>query len=474
SSAIVNSAPVHNLYSDDSKKSRIAINGDVIVSGNAFKINPSDGTYQMKLEGGAMLWNGEDLTNGLPTYKTYTGDVDKYLPYTTSGGITYNKGYVSNAGNYGFLNFIQRFNPVHVDFGATEQSDITKFINDIQSIDYKGIKNDGSEKISGYCRNSAIAANGKIYIGDPYDESDSQIKRIGYINKNFDIPYLTVSAITTSPAITSWNGYWKDLNDTSDPGYLTKCPWNAGYYGPYGSLSMEDKVSRLRTGLIDYVRVFTDRNFPFRDEEHPTTSDSAIIATSPIEETLKPSITSPPGITLGGYQKSFFGDFVQYFYDKASTFATNDHVLYNADTSTKPAITISTELNPKFPPKPSNAEHFLICNFNPNTKIVVDESFSGIIFTVGQVEITNGAMFTGKIIAAGKGYDSINKVKGSSAMDNSHLPRVIDGFNEDEFNDWEYAAVVFKADSNVFNEDIDTLLDAFKDKGVDLEELRQK
>jgi len=78
---------------------------------------------------------------------------------------------------------------------------------------------------------------------------------------------------------------------------------------------------------------------------------------------------------------------------------------------------------------------------------------------MGRVSVRNGATVNGSIIAAGRGYDPVSKVKGSAAgsYDYDHdgdagtptikmarLPRIAGNTNVINFESWDYAALIIE------------------------------
>jgi hypothetical protein len=102
------------------------------------------------------------------------------------------------------------------------------------------------------------------------------------------------------------------------------------------------------------------------------------------------------------------------------------------------------------------AEYFLIINLDSDRDIVIDGgTVNGIIFTMGKVIIKNGATVNGTVIAAGRGYDPVSMIKGSAAdtfehngVEMTRLPRVVGDTNINNFESWDYAALIIE-NSNI-------------------------
>jgi len=77
-SAIISSAPVHNLLSDDSLLSTIAVNGDVIIPGGTFQ-SDDDGIFTGLLEDASVFWYEDPNGIRIPFYKMYQWTEDDIL-----------------------------------------------------------------------------------------------------------------------------------------------------------------------------------------------------------------------------------------------------------------------------------------------------------------------------------------------------------------------------------------------------------
>ncbi|MCX8130003.1 MAG: pilus assembly PilX N-terminal domain-containing protein [Clostridia bacterium] len=156
SSAIVNSAVVHYPGSAAAKRSRIVINGDVLINGGTFKFDTDLGA-QGQIEDASIGWSPG--TNQA-----------MYKNFNWLGGTDYHSWLRANRSDVtGFGNLLQIW---------PKQTDIGAWLADIDNVrspgDYNNITAIPTE-ITGYC-NYEMAANDVLYFMDKSDISASEVK----------------------------------------------------------------------------------------------------------------------------------------------------------------------------------------------------------------------------------------------------------------------------------------------------------
>lgn len=457
SSAIVNSAAIHNLYSRDSKNSRIVINGDVIVNGATFNIDPSDGSARFKMEGASMSSNKSiDLSTDswLPAYKEFMSggtykdndsvNNDKNYEIMISGGAR-TLSSVQSSQYGGFQNFIQVNDTAtsFTNFLSQNTLDMTKKIPDILS-SYDSIHS--NSPITGFAQRF-LAANGKMYFMKTSDstqtEHSTNIERLQHLKSiykgggNYKIDYLIYnkSGEVSVDEADKVSRFWDDVQDFD---------WNQKYTAENNILdSLGNKIDIFRNMLLDFDRIFAKRTLPYNDVTEPDPG-SKITA-----ELIEDSSGKDKFSRLKKcFEDTSAGDYVLKYGTDKNDVIDLDHD-YNSLIANPPADGTPRDAN----------DYILACNLNPDREIQIDGNFRGLIFSVGKVVLKKGASVNGAIIAAGRGYtDASSKdyVSGSAADGNDSLPRVND-FKPDDlaqsnyrfFQAGNYNAVEFQGDGSV-------------------------
>lgn len=413
SSAIVNSATLHHFNSFESQKSRIVINGAVMVNGGTFRID-DDGNTHYQIEDASLAWFTDPL-NPSPVYKNAPVPLDgSYSTY-----VKWLKDYDSELKAKGFGNLFQVYNPVgkwipddpaELDGTNTAYGRLNAWLNKIDLTRLNGNSNDSSiykepkpDKIEGFC-NYVLAANDKMFFMNKGNSDNSQLKKAGCLKNNFIID----SIEPTAPS-TDWSEYWNNYVDDLFPwgGYSTEIP---------------QKITDLKQKMLTETSPFVNR------------------------------LVTGSDVTSGG---------VAVEHQSLNVFSKLESSLNGlVSASSNPYIIEPLDGNLNNPAYLFNAggyedKYFLVVNTDATLDLILDSTiFNGIIFTTGKVILKDGAKVNGAIVAAGKGYDADIGVKGSAAetVDNTLMvraPRIKrDGSNEDNLKNGDYAAV-YCADGNV-------------------------
>ena len=414
SSAVLNLAPRYGGGMDNSyMKSRIVINGHVLVNGATFRIkDPVTGEAGHKMEGVSLAWEG-------------------YQPVYIAQGIgpdaEYYDDYVNALiGSNGFSVILQKewdndnFNFSGGDTWENWGNWITEICGKAGYLTNSITSFPGT--ITGFC-NLGMAANNGIYLIDSLDEDLSDIKKPGSITCNIagDIEGLESS-------------FFDDCIDLE---------WD--FYT--GSSGMGQALDRLMGLLEDHVQVFAGKGF----NDNPDIDDIMYSFTPGLDEKTE-------FMTISDHLESeITGD------------PLTNHVLRYEATSDPDTVDVIADLEAAYEESetPYTDYYFLILNFNPDKELRINGQVNGIVFSLGKVVIEGDGVVNGAVIAAGRGFDPsvANYVRGSAAEYNSdgspRLPRVFieDGSNNiNTFKSWEYAALVFENGGSIVFPGRDELL----------------
>lgn len=434
SSAIVNSAIVHYAGSNESLKSRVVINGDVIINGGTFRIDPltgiTDEAFPQIEDASVVVTNSELSLSGTnsPMYREY--QAGNGIITMRSGGVypTYHEWLSDNEANAkGFANLIQCWSP-RTDL--TSDSAIKTWTDDIDTARGIGTNNiTPPATISGFCHYE-IGANNKMYFLNQDD-----ISRINFIDDNCDLDNIPV---------TPYGIYWKDFwtfNSISD--------WKSleDDRTPTNPLSM--KLKQLTDWLKPLTEIFASRNYTY-----PADAD----ADAPIDNIFN-STSNPSVDPVSGLANNTFLDLGVKLNTKYPD--NSNKYVFNFTNVTGTSININTELSARIDAATiagdtslTNNNFFLFINNDPSKELIINGKVNGIIYSLGKVVVQNGAEVTGSILAAGRGYtneSALNYVSNMSSANQSttgqaiYLPQIMEyGDNIDRLDDGSYAGVHFK------------------------------
>ena len=427
SSAIVNVAPVyHHAYKEGYFESRIVIGGNVFVNGSTFRIEvPAEGTAGHKMEDASLAWiNKKPAYVHLGTEPTET--TDNYI--TSLESI---KGVIN-----GFSILLQT---IWDNDDAINMSNWKNWINEINS-KANNYTNDLSNtppgqinKIKGFC-NYALAANNRIYFMN-VNFNDSEIVKPGEFTCNIegDIENLRGNFFEEyyNNATHNWNS-WTNYTNI--------------HYG------MPAALEELKGILENHVQVFATKEYNGDEIDYSFTT--GVI----------------PGYG-GGTQFMVLSDYLE---NKTNDPSYNCILRYNDEAGdVVTVVDVIDDLKATYSEPEINNEYFLILNLDPEKELHIDKEINGIIFSHGKVVIEKDGKVNGAVIAAGRGYDPTDKVKGSAAdnddNDNPRLPKVVINENVDSFKNWEYVALVFENGGSIVFPGRNELLTAIKTStGIDL------
>jgi len=405
SSAVINTSPRYAGPSvNDFTQSRIVINGYTFVNGSTFRMD--GGTVGHKLENVALAWEGSE-----PVYiaENCTNTVD-YINILTSTSHGERNGFSVLLGNVNWTN--------NADLESDWQT-WSAWISEIRgrASGRTNILPSIPSKIKGFCH-YAMAANNKLY---PANED------------NIEIPASVVCRVAD------------DVDGLSDRP-LEPYTHDNWYDNTNISIGIPKGLQNMLSFLESHVHVFARKEYP---EE--VTGEINYLFNSGMIQTGFGSTTEFLRIRdqLDDIDETVWNCVVKFDDDGTDApMPPVDLVNHLIDNYTDPT------------------KYFLIINLDPDRELVIKpdpvtgtDTVNGIIFTMGRVSVRNGATVNGSIIAAGRGYDPVSKVKGSAAgsYDYDHdgdagtptikmarLPRIAGNTNVINFESWDYAALIIE------------------------------
>lgn len=397
SSAIVNSATLHHFNSPESQKSRIVINGAVMVNGGTFRIG-DDGDTLYQIEDASLAWLIDPFSPS-PVYKN--APVPLGGSYSTYVQWLKDNGYYDNSLVKGFGNLFQVYNPVppwshddpaELDGSNTAYGRLNAWFDDIDDKRRHGVYNVDTvndrvnpDKIAGFC-NYVFAANDRMFFMEKGNgnEAISQIKKASILAGGFEIDNIEAPA-----PLADWSDYW-------NPYVGGGSPWDGanGY-----CLEIPAKISGLKQKVLAQTSPFIERLDTDNDVRSGTDAvqHKSLNIFSKIWNSLSGLVSSNPSNP--------------YIIDASSDDFDGDHIINLSDPS---YAYNNIAANPW-----AEDKYFLIVNTEPSLELVLNGTeFNGIIFTTGRVALKNGAVVNGAIVAAGKGYSddpSADYIGGSAA-----------------------------------------------------------
>lgn len=447
SSAILNVVPMYGSTSSY-KESRIVVNGDIFANGVTFRTEVSGGLVGHKLESVAMTWMDNEplhIKKGIP----HDADDSDYV------NILYNPG--PGEVRNGFSVLWKTVWDPDGDGKSIDMSTWTKWQAWLSAIRNaaSGMSNSfnseflvpGSINMTGFCR-YGIAANNSFYkfVEEEFDKTHTSTVTVDVVDKVDTLDSSEKYILRVDPS------YW------SDPA--------AWYTYTDDSEGIPVKLNYLMNHLIGHVQVFASKSIDENDYRYDYVYSS-------------PSQTE-------------FNRIKEELADKFINIPTHCVLRYDDDLldSSGTTIDINAELETKFDNvtgESYNDFHFLVLNFDPDNVIKVTKKFDGIIFSTGKVIVGKDGEVNGAIIAAGRGFDDHDGLKGSAAdiyyegsEKKTRLPRVYipenvgDLDTRDEFNSWEYAAVEIENGGDIRFDSAHALLTRLKNqsgRSIDLFEI---
>jgi hypothetical protein len=408
-SAIVNSAVLHNGLSEDSMKSRIAINGDVIVPGGTFKIATDTGEMLGQIEDASLAWFKDSISD-LPYYKLYSwnsdptdpeSDVSKPDKYHEAVRTLYNSIIDSPAGRYlgGFMNLFQVWSSIPPSSPSSYDIETGGELEELMDIFISNVESAGDSKTPPIvppnelygCWFYELGANGRLYNSNAGGLVGDEIGwrgELAFINNG---SYEIDNIYNESSGNLKYDGStWTDI---------------VGHYQNSVVERIDDGTSgdNIKNSLLNYTEVFGKRKYP----TSATEKDWII----PNDVTLFGKILDKLVNRAVAYQSA--GNAYSYLVPTHLSGIHNVKDLITYDFSTRPESVDVVNFD-------DDSEYYLLVNPNPNVDLVIDSPFNGIIYTAGKVILHNGADVRGSILSAGGGtytrdvnYDGVDDVPNS-------------------------------------------------------------
>jgi hypothetical protein len=391
SSAIVNSAPIHNLLSDASLLSRIIINGDILNRGGTFKIDDEGGSQGKglgQIEDASLAWDNSGGFGGNAYYKTrnYDNNDELYFLEEYHSDLRTDFNTLGNIG--GFLNIFQAWN--------VQSNNVDSWFRDY-ALNARG-RNDGNPRgnvlprvldaISGYWEYE-LAGNDKLYRRNrDDDETYREVAVIKNLSSNFvldniydlDKKYLKYGNST-------WSDMLKRVDDEGvDIGSQYDLYLSSYMHALNELIEGENEEGGLKSNLLKLTHFFAERKYP----ESAGKGSSWFVDSN---ETFKDTLDDL--LTLAGVKSSDDAckEYILVVPNDPGTHDIND--LYEV---AFPGKSLYGQRGPTYE---TDTKYYLIINPNPSVNLVVKGEFNGIIFTAGKVYLRTGADIRGAIVAAG-------------------------------------------------------------------------
>ena len=405
SSAVINSAVVHNASTDASKLSRIVINGDVIISGGTFRVNP-DGSFIPDAMGSPTQIEDASVIS------SNTVDKPMYRLWQDAGSpSTYHKWLYANKNDAtGYANIIQYW-PVS---NYTSDYAVNTWMGQITStsaITTGGIGTNNLtsptivKDISGYS-SYEVGANNLVYfrkdwvnnidlVPSSYSSGIHTFKPLEHLNNTFTLDN------TLQPS-SYWSSFWNWVSGIAN--------WNSDInysYSPTNKGPLINSLEILSNTLVNLTQVFGKRevsggNITNTFNLGPSLSGSAISLNkfTYAIESLKLKEADMINTNITGAACMLDVEKFRPGVTSASSISVNINQLLNermADTAVYPTM--------------SRDKYFVIYNSNPYIELTVGgtgstgDQFNGIIYSAGRIVVNQGASVNGAIIAGGSWFD---------------------------------------------------------------------
>lgn len=391
-SAIISSAPVHNLLSDDSLLSTIAVNGDVIIPGGTFRVD-DDGIFTGLLEDASVFWYEDPNGIRIPFYKMYQWTEDDILnPDKYHAELRERLKNLSAAYLNGPFNLFQlwpskeRVND-NIETGGGLYDYVTNdFINSIKAVWGKRNAAEAGVSVPGAVSGAwsyELAANWRYYAGrlstEGRDYEAVGVKGIDYVKR----PGFAIDNIYKKDDYGNIIGLkfdsnlWNDVPEADDPSYTHKVFTKLDMSGEIGD------PDNVKNNLLDYTQLLANRKYPTSGSEWDISGEHGIVKLIQKAKSQFSAYTANeyyiqvnPGRSKGQYNLAALAGFD----------------LYGRCQESRSGGTFE-----------SDTEYFLVFNENPEIDLIVDGTFNGIILTAGSVILNGGADIRGAIISGGGG-----------------------------------------------------------------------
>lgn len=457
SSAIVNSAVIHQQLISDSFKSRIAINGDVLIGGSTVKIDPETGDSVGEIEDASLAFNAED---GVPYYK-YWSDWDKLATTPPQATISEYHDDLRNfykldavdgkmdkfRGDFNLFQIFDIFNPLAVGF---DESVVENWLSDIMDPDILKTKT-VPQNIQGISVTEMVA-NNKLYVfpeGGP-DTDETKYNNL-FVNRTTNPLGLYKLDNLFDGNKPKYYGNEKDWWNMKNPLFKREddTPFDDSHYDFYQFLYGTLEPRGGHCGEIYKELLAKTNRFAYRDY--------------------------PTGSALNWYTK----DVTEFdnILEKVSGLSGSSYVLnVTAAAGEHDIVDLFKPGIPDLYQKCKDSrdlgfdddkEYFLVANANKNVDIVISGTFNGIIVTAGKIILKDGASVYGAIIAAGDGDTVSGKfIPRAKEIPKTDDPNYTSAYNG--LNNGDYAAISVKGASDVY---IDFFLGMAGDSTTALDEV---
>ncbi|HOM01411.1 MAG TPA: hypothetical protein PLH43_01105 [Acetivibrio sp.] len=392
-SAIISSAPIHNLLSEGSLRSTIAVNGDVIIPGGTFRVD-DNGVFTGLLEDASVFWYEDANGIKIPFYKMYSwseDDIDDPDKYHTE--LRKRLGTLSSYSLTGPFNLFQVWpskEPTTTDIetgGGLANYVLNELVGNIKLV--WGKKEAPTEIATPTAISGAwsyeLAANWGYYAAPLAEYGAVGVKGLDYIKRE----KFAIENIYKKDSFGKIVGLKFDSSIWDDVPSIGSTPYNSYTQSVFSKLDTTGVIGdpdNIKNNLLDYTQLLASRKYPSGGSEWDISGEHGISkllkeakskfsAFAVQEEAKDYYIPVNPALSGGKYNLTYFDSEI---YTKC------------AESRTKGGFDEDTE-------------YFLVFNEDPEIDLVIDGVFNGIILTAGSVVLNGGADIRGAIISAGGG-----------------------------------------------------------------------
>jgi len=449
SSAIVNSTLLHSINrhgglsgGDPTFKSRVVINGDVIIGGSTMKIGTKDDgstVVQGPIENASLAFD----TNGIPFYKSFDWDNREAVKYHDELRKAFEDGTIMEIGAsmniFQLWNILDPFDSAQV---STWIANIDKERNDV-GVSFDNTKSGDRRGWWGY----EIIGNKNLYQNNQVETDIKHFANDYFVGKNTSIGTYRLDNVFNNDGTIK---YGKDEWIYNPSGSSKDLIVHDGEEIPiinflFGTVDIDVELkgicTEIKEDLEAKVNKFVSRNY----------ADSGwnVEPTDKFHKIL---------VALKSEEDGVSGE-------------DRNHIIYIAqDDGLGGSPEVPIDIKKLFNDKRAISdiysicaadrveEYYIIANANPNVHLEISGAFNGIIVTAGKIHLKDNANVYGSIIAAGAGeYNDYNgNVISDANGDPTFFPRA-KAVSHDEVNNLdngEYAAVTISINDDDGNGEI--------------------
>lgn len=431
SSAIVNSTVIHSIKrwgsipgADPSFRSRVVINGDVILGGATMKIDTDTNIVQGPIENASLAYNN---TAGVPQYKLYDDwlDAEGYHDFLRGASDIY-----CGLNQFQVWDIVSPYNSAGIEGWIKGMDD-----------ERNGLRGYGKtieESIKGWWQYE-IVGNGKLYPNDKIDP-DNKLFSNDYVVKKDDPnigTYRLDNIFNEDGTIKYGKNQWNfDLHGTSKD----KIVYEGTEYDVRDFLFGKITVDPDLPGICnEFKRELEAKVNRFVERDYLKTASSSMWDVNPTDEFHKILVALETK-----FDQASGEDKKHILYLDSGTGNEDIKDLFDTEYGIPDIYDICADS--RVDAVNGDIQYYLVANANPDLDLEISGAFNGIIVTAGKIHLMDNASVYGSIIAAGNGeYRDYN---GDVILDANGNPtffpraKAVSHGEVDNLNNGDYAAVI--------------------------------